>query len=117
MAYVFVFCCFVVLGAVTALAARTGYRGQVCDRTVGYEVPDEVKRDPALRQRANGLVAHWCTGAAILSLAPLVPVGRVLLSDGSRGIGTVGLAFVAGYAFVVIVIAGYPFEKIKHLAR
>ncbi|MFH8795904.1 hypothetical protein [Streptomyces sp. NPDC017941] len=117
MAYVFIICCFVLLAVVTLLAARVGRRGQVCDRSIGYDVPDEVKRDPALRARANQLVAHWCTGAAILSLAPLVPIGRVLLADGDRAIGTAGLLVVAAYGLVVVVVAGYPFEKIKHLAR
>ncbi|MFE0175966.1 hypothetical protein ACFWZ2_26950 [Streptomyces sp. NPDC059002] len=117
MAYVFILCCFVLLSVVTLLAARVGHRGEVCDRSVGYEVPDEVKRDPVLREKANRLVAHWCTGASILSLAPLIPVGNVLFADGDRAIGTGGLIAVAAYGLVVVVVAGYPFEKIKHLAR
>ncbi|QEU96757.1 hypothetical protein [Streptomyces kanamyceticus] len=116
MAYLFILCCFVLLAVVTLLAARVGHRGKVCDRSVGYEVPDEVKRDPALRAKANSLVAHWCTGAAILSLAPLIPVGNVLFADGDRSIGTWGLLAFAAYGLVVVVVAGYPFEKIKHLA-
>ncbi|KUF20338.1 MULTISPECIES: hypothetical protein [Streptomyces] len=117
MAYVFIGCCFVLLAVVTLLAARVGHRGKVCDRSIGYDVPDEVKRDPALRARANDLVAHWCTGAAILSLAPLVPIGSVLIADGDRSIGTAGLLVVAAYGLLVVAVAGYPFEKIKHLAR
>lgn len=117
MAYVFIFCCFVVLAVVTLLAARVGHRGEVCDRSVGYEVPDEVRRDPVLRAKANHLVAHWCSGAAILSLAPLVPLSSVLFAGGGRSIGTAGLLAVAAYGLVVVVVAGYPFEKIKHLAR
>ncbi|ATL32948.1 hypothetical protein [Streptomyces formicae] len=116
MAYLFILCCFVLLSVVTLLAARVGHRGEVCDRSVGYEVPDEVKRDPELRAKANRLVAHWCTGAAILSLAPLIPVGNVLFADGERAIGTGGLLAFAAYGLVVVVVAGYPFEKIKHLA-
>lgn len=116
MAYVLIFCCFMVLGAVSALAARTGYSGDVCRRSAGYEVPDAVQRDPALRQRANRLVAFWCTGAAVLSLAPLVPAGLVIMSDGGRSVSTPGLLAFAGYAFAVVVVCRYPFEKIKHLA-
>ncbi|GHC68612.1 hypothetical protein [Streptomyces flavofungini] len=117
MAYVFILCCFVLMTVVSLLAARVGHRGEVGERGVGYDVPDEVKRDPELRSRANHLVAHWCTGAAILSVAPLVPLGSVLLSDGDRAIGTIGMLIVAAYGLVVVAVAGYPFEKIKHLAR
>ncbi|MCF3121019.1 MULTISPECIES: hypothetical protein [Streptomyces] len=117
MTYVFILCCFTLLAVVTLLAARVGRRGEVCDRSVGYEVPDEVKRDPELREQANRLVAHWCTGAAILSLAPLIPVGQLLFTDGDWSIGTGGLIALAFYGLVVVVVAGYPFEKIKHLGR
>lgn len=117
MAYVFIICCFILLAVVTLLAARVGHRGKVCDRSIGYDVPDEVKRDPALRAKANHLVAHWCTGAAVLSLAPLVPLGSVLFAGGDRAIGTLGLLAVSAYGLVVVAVAGYPFEKIKHLAR
>ncbi|MEL3945677.1 MULTISPECIES: hypothetical protein [Streptomyces] len=117
MAYVFILCCFLLMTGVSLLAARVGRRGEVGDRGVGYDVPDEVKRDPELRARANHLVAHWCTGAAILSVAPLVPLGSVLLSDGDRAIGTAGLLVVAAYGLVVVAVAGYPFERIKRLGR
>ncbi|OEJ95719.1 hypothetical protein [Streptomyces thermolilacinus] len=115
MAYMFIFGCFLLLGVASSLAARTGYRGRVCDRSDGYEVPAAVKADPALRQRANSLVAFWCTGAAALSFAPLVPVGSVILSDGGKSVSTWGLAVLALYGLAVVVIGAYPFEKIKHL--
>lgn len=115
MAYLFLFVCFLLLGLAGSLAARTGYRGEVCDRSTGYEVPAAVKADPALRKRANDLVAFWCTGAAILGLAPLVPLGTVVLSGGGRSVSTWGLAAFAAYALVIAVVGGYPFEKIKHL--
>lgn len=62
MAYLFVFGRFLLLGVVSSVTARAGYRGEVGDSSVGYEVPAKVKSDPALRKRANSLVAFWCTG-------------------------------------------------------
>ncbi|GLW51966.1 hypothetical protein Stsp02_76260 [Streptomyces sp. NBRC 14336] len=116
MAYMFVFGCFCVLGVAALLAAGVGYRGEVCDRSVGYEVPAEVKADPLLRKRASQLVAFWCTGAAVLSAAPLVPIGSVVLSGGGKSISTWGLAIFALYGMAVVIVGAYPFEKIKHLA-
>ncbi|RFU86130.1 hypothetical protein DY218_13450 [Streptomyces triticagri] len=115
MAYLFIFGCFFLLGLAGALAARTGYRGKVCDRSHGYEVPAEVKYDPALRKRANDLVAFWCTGASALGFAPLVPIGSVLLSGGGKSVSTWGLAAFALYGLVVATVGIYPFEKIKQL--
>ncbi|MBD0840458.1 hypothetical protein [Streptomyces sp. TRM68416] len=116
MAYMFIFGCFCALGLASFLAARVGYRGEVCNRSLGYDVPAEVKADPALRKRANHLVAFWCTGAAVLSLAPLVPIGSVVLSGGGKSVSTWGLAVFALYGMVVVIVGAYPFEKIKHLA-
>lgn len=117
MAHLVVFSCFALLAIASALAARVGHRGQVCDSSVGYEVPDVVKRDPVLRQRANDLIAFWCTGASALSAAALVPVGSVLLSDGSRSLSTPALLALALYALGVVVIGAYPFERINHPSR
>jgi hypothetical protein len=113
--YAVVFCCFALAAAVGALAARTGYRGEVCDGRAGYDVPERVKRDPELRRTADRLVAFWCTGAAVLSLAPLVPVGYVTAQDGEKAIPTWGLGVIALYAIVVVTVGTYPFEKIKRL--
>ncbi|MEU5324889.1 hypothetical protein [Streptomyces parvus] len=115
MAYLFLFGCFLLLVVVSSLAARTGYRGKVCDGAVGYEVPAAVKADPALRKRANDLVAFWCTGVAVLGAAPLVPLGVVVLSGGGKAISTWGLVAFAGYALIIGIVGGYPFEKIKQL--
>ncbi len=60
-------------------------------------------------------MAFWCTGAAILGLAPLVPLGTVILSGGGRSVSTSGLAAFAAYALVIAVVGGYPFEKIRQL--
>ncbi|MEO3976583.1 hypothetical protein [Streptomyces sp. CAU 1734] len=116
MAYLFISGCFFFLGVACLLAARVGHRGEVCDRSVGYDVPAEVKADPALRKRANSLVAFWAGGAAALSFAPLVPLGVVILSDGGKAISTWGLVGFALYGMAVVVMGAYPFEKIKHLA-
>ncbi|WP_097867803.1 hypothetical protein [Streptomyces sp. rh34] len=115
MTHLFLFSCFLLLGVASSLAARIGYRGEVCDRSVGYEVPAEVKSDPALRNRANSLVAFWCTGAAILSLAPLVALGSAVLGDGGTSVSTWGLVAFAAYGLVVVTVGAYPFEKIKQL--
>ncbi|MFC8245453.1 hypothetical protein [Streptomyces chartreusis] len=115
MAYMFIFGCFCVLGVASLLAARVGYRGEVCNRSVGYDVPADVKADPALRKRANQLVAFWCTGAAVLSVAPLVPIGSVILSGGGKSVSTWGLVVFALYGMAVVIVGAYPFEKIKHL--
>ncbi|MFH8347620.1 hypothetical protein [Streptomyces sp. NPDC018045] len=107
---------FAVASLVLALAAVTGYRGRVCDRRRGYPVPADVSADPALRSKANGLVAFWCAGAAIMSLAPLHPLFREIRNPAADGLSTPGLLALAVYALLVGCIAGYPFEKIKHLA-
>lgn len=117
MAYLFIFCCFALLALASSLAARVGYRGKVCDKSVGYDVPEQVKYAPELRERANGLVAFWCTGAAILSLAPLVPIGQVILSDGGTSVSTWGLVAFALYGMAVVIVGRYPFEKIKQLGK
>ncbi|MCC8481179.1 hypothetical protein [Streptomyces parvus] len=74
-----------------------------------------MKADPALRKRANDLVAFWCTGVAVLGAAPLVPPGIVVLSGGGKTISAWGLVAFAGYALTIGIVGGYPFEKIKQL--
>ncbi|OSC74661.1 hypothetical protein LEL86_08130 [Streptomyces sp. WA6-1-16] len=115
MAHLFIFGCFLLLGIASSLAARSGYRGTVCDRSVGYGIPAEVASDPALRSRANSLVAFWCTGAAILSLAPLVALGSAVLRNGGTSVSTGGLVAFAAYGLVVVTVGAYPFETIKQL--
>lgn len=105
------------MGVVSSLAAHSGYRGKVCDRTDGYKVPARVQSDPELRRRANDLVAFWCTGAAALSFAALVPVGTVILRGGASSISTGGLVILALYGTTVVIVGAYPFEKIKSLGR
>ncbi|PKV90167.1 hypothetical protein [Streptomyces sp. TLI_146] len=116
MAYVLIFTCFAVLAVASLLAARVGYRGQACNRAIGYDVPAAVKRDPALERQANQLLAFWCTGAALLSLAALVPIGSVLLSGGGRSVSPWGLMAFAVYGLAVVAVVAYPFEKIKRLS-
>ncbi|WP_189035749.1 hypothetical protein [Streptomyces daqingensis] len=115
MACTAVFCCFALAAVAGLLAARAGYRGKVCDGRAGYDVPERVKRDPELRREADRLVAFWCTGAAVLSVAPLVPVGDVLLHGGDKSIPTWGLLVLALYGLVVVTVGAYPYEKIKHM--
>ena len=117
MAYSFLFCCFALMGAVGLLAAHDGRRGRVCQRGRGPRVPERVRSDPALRRRANELVAFWCLGAAILALAPLVPLGQVVLSGGAKSVPTAGLMIFAAYGTAVVALAAYPFERIKRLGR
>ncbi|WP_240967531.1 hypothetical protein [Streptomyces composti] len=74
-----------------------------------------MKADPRLRKRANELVAFWCTGAAALSFAALVPVGTVVLRGAGGAISTWGLVVSAGYGMAVVTVGACPFEKIKHL--
>lgn len=103
---------FTALGVGCALAAWTGFRGWVCDARRGYKVPAHVQRSPALRERANQLVKFWCTGAAILSAAPLPPL---FMAPQNEEVSTTGLAVLALYGLLVICVAGFPFEKIKQL--
>lgn len=103
------------MAVASAWVACLGYRGRICDPAYGDRIPERVRTDPQLVRRANALVRHWCTGAAVLSLAPLPPLVSVLLSDGGRSLSLWGLLVYAGYGMVVVVIGSYPFEKIRHL--
>ncbi|MFD4633746.1 hypothetical protein ACFVYR_32040 [Streptomyces sp. NPDC058284] len=102
MAYMLIFGCFCVLGVASLLAARVGYRGEACDRATGYDVPAAVAADPALSRRANQLLAFWCTGAALLSVAPLVPIGSVILSGGGKSVSAWELVAFALYGMAVV---------------
>lgn len=117
MAYfAFITVCLSVVALVMLCAARVGYRGQVCDREVGYAVPARVESDPRLAERANRLVARWCTVGGVLAVLPLVPLTAAI----SSGVETPSLPVVlalAGYTFVVMMVGSYPFEKIKQLAE
>lgn len=113
--YGLLFCGFAALALASTLAVRLGCRGEGCDRSLGYDVPAEVRADPALGRRANELVVFWGTGLALLSLAPLVPLGLILLDGGDRSLSTWGLAAFAAYGFLLAVLGGYPFERIRRL--
>ncbi|RLU81367.1 hypothetical protein CTZ27_33070 [Streptomyces griseocarneus] len=106
---------FVLLGLVSLLAAVTGRRGHVCDRNRGYRVPAAVAADPRLAKKANDLVAFWCTGAAFLSVPPLIPLLLRLTGDGREDFSVPVLLAIAAYGFLVVVIGRYPFEKIRRM--
>jgi hypothetical protein len=112
MAYYALFIGFALLGIAALLAAIVGYRGEVCDRFKGYEVPARVQRDPELRKKSNDLVAFWCTGVAVLSVPPLVPIYRVIRS-GTGDVSLWVLAALAAYGLVLGFMSSYPFDKIK----
>ena len=104
---------FTVAGCAATAAAWTGWTGEVGVRDVGYDLPARVEADPALVREANRLVRTWCTAAAVLSAVPVV-----LLAV--RGLGEplpLGLLLAAAaYGFVLVVVGGYPFERIRGLA-
>lgn len=104
----------IALFAATA-AAVTGRRGQVCERDIGYTVPAQVEADPELNRRANELVATWCTAAAVLAAVPLVVLAVAGLDRADLPLWEVGA--LAAWAFVMVCVGGYPFERITHLGR
>lgn len=77
----------------------------------GRDVPNRVKITPHLRAAANRLFAICGVTAAVLLLAPIV----WLFSDLHRDRTEWELAGLAAYVFVVVVVGGYPFAKIKTL--
>lgn len=92
--------------------ASLGFRGKVLySDYYGESISDRVKVDPRLRAKANSTFKVWCLTAAVLTVAPIVWIATNL----TRDLSTVELALVAAYAFIVVVIGGYPHEKIKHL--
>ena len=107
---------YTVLAVVFLMLATIGYRGTASDRFLGFEIPDHVRDDPALLTRAHHLVAFWCTGAAALSAAPLLPLYRVTIDTHATDLDLPSLAVLAAYTLAISVIGGYPFEKIKRLA-
>lgn len=111
--------CFGALAAVTAIAALTGYRGLVCDHDRGYgtTLPGHVVRDPALAQRANRSVAFWCTGSAVLSVAPLFPLVPMLTDDVVTTLTTRSLALLAAYGLLLVALGRLPFALIKRYAH
>lgn len=56
-------------------------------------------------------MAFWCTGAAALSFAPLVPIGTVIMSGGGRTVGTWGLVVLALYGLAVVIVGAYPVRE------
>ena len=115
MGFLVLFAVFGLAAVVLGLAALTGRRGDVCTRGVGYAVPAAVESDPALNHAANELVTRWCTIAALMAAAPLLPLGQAIATQ-REPLPLPGLLVLAGYAFVVAVLGGYPFERINHLA-
>ncbi|MDI2131541.1 hypothetical protein [Yinghuangia seranimata] len=110
-----VFICFAALALMTSIAAFTGYRGLVCHPRRGYPVVTRrISDDTHHAHEANRSVAHWCTGAALLSIAPLVPLGR-LLGDGIEGqtLTTGSVVLLAAYGAALVVLGRYPFERIR----
>ncbi|WP_436774967.1 hypothetical protein [Yinghuangia sp. YIM S09857] len=106
--------CFAALAILTLIAAATGYRGLVCDSERGYPVPDHVARTPHLAHRANQSVAFWCTGTALLSVAPLFPLIG-MLTDGTEGqhLTATSLAVLATYGTLLTALGRLPFALIK----
>jgi hypothetical protein len=104
---------FTVAMLATVAAAWTGWTREAGDRDVGYDLPARVVADPALLRAANRLVTRWCTAAAVLSALPLVLLAVRGLHE------PVPLPLLVAHAvhgFVVVLVGGYPFERIKQLA-
>jgi hypothetical protein len=91
-------------------AASVGFRGRATHPDYyGARVSDAVKSTPRLRARANRSVGIWCTVSSVMAVVPIVWIG----SDFHRERTTWELAGLAAYVFVVVVVGGYPLEKIK----
>lgn len=96
---------------VFAYAASVGFRGTATHPDYyGARVSDAVKSTPRLRARANRSVGIWCTVSSMMAVVPIVWIG----SDFHRERTTWELAGLAAYVVVVVVVVGgYPLEKIK----
>ena len=104
-------------GALASGAAWwTAREGQVCDRSLGYEVPARVARDPALRKCANDLVRRYSRAACLLSMAPVLVLCAQAARQDHVTWSTAALLLMAAYGLIVAVIATYPCEAIKRLA-
>ena len=104
---------FTVAGLAATAAAWTGWTGQVGLRDVGDELPARVVADPALLREANRLVATWCTAAGLLSAVPVVLLAVRGLHE---PLPLPLLLALAAHGFVLVVVGGYPFERIARLA-
>jgi hypothetical protein len=109
------FAVFTVAGLTATAAAWTGWSGEVGIRGVGPDLPARVLADPGLVRRANRLVTRWCTAAAVMSVPPLVWLAVRGLGD-REPLPLWQLVAVAAYGFVFVLVAGYPFERIRGLA-
>ena len=104
---------FTVAGLAAVAAAWTGWTGEAGDRNVGYDLPARVVADPALLREAIRLVTRWCTAAAVLRGLPVVLLAVRGLHE---PVPVPLLAAHAVHGFVVVLVGGYPFERIRHLA-
>ena len=105
---------FTVAGLAATAAAWTGWTGEVGVRGVGWAVPARVEADPALLREANRLVTTWCTGAAVLSGVPVVLLAVRGLDE---PLPLPLLLAAAVHGFVLVVVGGYPFERIRVLGE
>jgi hypothetical protein len=104
-----VFGVFTVAGLAATAAARTGWTGEAGSRDVGWTLPARVEADPALLREANRLVTTWCTAAAVMSAVPVV---LLALRGLHEPLPIPLLLAAAAYGFVLVLVGGYPFEKI-----
>lgn len=83
-------------------------------RSEGYgeDLPDHMLTDPERRKKVNRMVSLWAGAAAVLCLPPIGYVAYVL-ADPERELPTPALIVLAVYGLAVVVMAGYPLEKIK----
>ena len=113
VAAVFLLVAFGAMLVVSVLMGLTAHRGQVCTRGDGYDVPDRVRQDPELRARANEEVGRAAVLAGLLSLAPMVFAGWLLLRPGDHEVSTGVLAACAAYGLFVVVVGRLPSERMK----
>lgn len=104
-AMIFLACCYI---------ASKGYRGLATSRSEGYgeDLPDHMLTDPHSRKKVNTMVFRWGGTAAVLCLPPIGYLAYVLAAP-ERELPTSALVLLAVYGLAVVVMAGYPLEKIK----